>query len=144
MYSPRIPEDLIPSLYWTARERATPMTRLVELYVCRGLAMEALGERAASFLPARVHSLRAREADQLVDRVEAFYGLKEMDQWHAEALRGVGRAQATALLSLRGAGTGRGPGEHDIIWKYETAALNLRTVYAQTLGHLTALGLRVG
>ena len=29
MYSPKIPEHLIPPLYWLARSRSQPMTRLV-------------------------------------------------------------------------------------------------------------------
>jgi len=29
MYSPKIPEHLIPALYWLARSRTQPMTRLV-------------------------------------------------------------------------------------------------------------------
>ena len=29
MYSPKVDEDLIPSLYWLAKARGIPMTRLV-------------------------------------------------------------------------------------------------------------------
>jgi len=41
MYSPKIPEHLIPPLYWLARSRSQPMTRLVAEIVEAYLAAQA-------------------------------------------------------------------------------------------------------
>lgn len=40
MYSPKIRDDLIPTLYWLAKERKMPMTRVVDR-----ILRDALGKR---------------------------------------------------------------------------------------------------
>ncbi len=42
MYSPKIPEHLIPPLYWLARSRSQPMTRLIAEIVEAYLAAQDL------------------------------------------------------------------------------------------------------
>ena len=46
MYSPRIDEALIPTLYHTAKARRMPMTRLVSDLIRKALATEALPREA--------------------------------------------------------------------------------------------------
>ncbi len=41
MYSPKIAEHLIPQLYWLARARGVPMTRLVAEILEAHVALEA-------------------------------------------------------------------------------------------------------
>jgi hypothetical protein len=38
MYSPKISDDLVPALYWLAKERRIPMTRLVDSMIRKALA----------------------------------------------------------------------------------------------------------
>ena len=45
MYSPKIAEDLIPRIYWTAKGMGIPMTRFVNEILTRALnALEKGGE----------------------------------------------------------------------------------------------------
>lgn len=47
MYSPKIPDRLIPALYWLARSRSQPMTRLVAEIVEAYLAAQDTAVRDA-------------------------------------------------------------------------------------------------
>ena len=64
MYSPRIPERLIPILYRLGRERGRPMTQLVAEAVERYLEHEGcLDAPATGGTPAHVLELPAGERD---------------------------------------------------------------------------------
>lgn len=62
MYSPKIAEGLIRPLYWLAKERDIPMTRLVNDFVRQGLERDK-HERTASEA-ARVTSTNAARGDR--------------------------------------------------------------------------------
>ena len=47
MYSPKISEDLVPVLYRMAKERKTPMTRLVDGIIRDVIALSMKPERKA-------------------------------------------------------------------------------------------------
>lgn len=48
MYSPKISEDLIPRLYRMAKDRRTPMTRLVDGIIRNALANNNLPDGSAA------------------------------------------------------------------------------------------------
>jgi len=54
MYSPKIPEHLIPPLYWLARSRSQPMTRLVAEIVEAYLAAQDVAAPDADAEPLRL------------------------------------------------------------------------------------------
>jgi len=144
MYSPKLRRELIPCLYWAAKERNMPMTRLVNLYVSRGLAMESLGEEAMSYLPTFVRDLQSdrHSLNQVLADVP-FSSVEEMDQWYGNSVRGITRAFGTVFCELQTEGVNRKPSEMSIEWKYQTALFNLQDVYVDSLGFLTGSALRV-
>lgn len=131
MYSPRIDSDLVPCLYWVARERSLPMTRLVNRYVCRGLTLEALSTRALSYLPQRVMDLRM--GDDSLDHVvqgEPYTTVAELDHWHDTAVWGITRAFGTVQKNQRAKSTA------DVLWRYAAAQFAVREIYTHAMQHV--------
>ncbi|MBX7255936.1 MAG: hypothetical protein K1Y02_06210 [Candidatus Hydrogenedentes bacterium] len=54
MYSPRISEDLIPSLYRMAKAERVHMTELVDRLLVKAIASESLPGEAREVLPVRI------------------------------------------------------------------------------------------
>ena len=52
MYSPKISEALIPDLYWLAKSRGQPMTRIVNEVLARYLASHAVDRPGPASHPA--------------------------------------------------------------------------------------------
>ena len=64
MYSPKISEDLVPVLYRLAKERKTPMTRLVDGMIrdVIALSMKPEGKAEANKPELSLHEMEPRNA----------------------------------------------------------------------------------
>ena len=162
LYSPRIHESLVPSLYYTAKDRGMPMTDLVSGFVYRNLATEALPPEAIArcptdwknpltdglqrFLPDGCEEgVHRRLIDIIEERAKwavPFEDLDELDSWREQTLDGLSRAYASAEKNLHSPGVRRNVEEMNHAWVYETYALNVQAAYMDALPHVMAQTLR--
>lgn len=163
LYSPKIHNSLIPSVYYTALDRGIPMTDLVNGYVYRGLATESIPGTALEKLPEHwngsltdgvqrylpeetVNGQRTRLIDIINERAKwavPFEDPLDLDAWREQSIDGLVQAYASVQSNLHAPGVQRDPSDFNQGWLYETYALNVQAAYADALPHVLARSMRI-
>ncbi len=132
---------MIPSLYLTAKDRGIPMTQLVNTYIYRGLVTEKIPLAAYKKLPNSIQqsNYQIDTALELSKTVYPFKEIEEISNWYDSSIKGVGQALGVAYLNLCRP-CHRKPHECNILWKYETAVLQLNQLSVDAMSHVLANG----
>ena len=157
-YSPKVREDIIPSLYHYSKSVGKPMTKTVNRLITRGLLLEPLPAEAIEALPDDAMELMRKKGleDLALEKgnitpvtdlhakselAQPYLGLDEVLDWYHSAIDGLARAMATkdAFCDLHSSRPPSSMGN----WFYENAALNLGQTLYQAMAMSTGIHLPV-
>lgn len=157
-YSPKVREDIIPSLYHYSKSVSRPMTKTVNRILTRGLLLEPLPAKAIETLPDdAMETMRKKGLEDIAlekgnitpvtdlrsksESAEPYLGLDEVVDWYDSAMYGLARALATKD-AFCDSHSHRPPSSMGN-WFYENAALNLGQTLYQALTMSTGIHLPI-